>query len=74
MVADRDILSDEVQLALAREALRRAVDTIAGQAEVLAQEMEVGTITDRGGVDALRLLAAIVRVTGQESLGAVGHA
>lgn len=74
MVADWDILSDEVQLALAREALRRAVDTIAGQAEVLAQEMEVGTITDRGGVDALRLLAAIVRVTGQDSLGAVGHA
>ena len=74
MVADWDILSDEVQLALAREALRRAVDTIAGQAEVLAQEMEVGAITDRGGVDALRLLAAIVRVTGQDSLGAVGHA
>jgi hypothetical protein len=74
MVADWNMLSDELQLALAREALRRAADTIAGQAEVLAQEMEVGTLTDRGGVDALRLLAAIVRVTGQDSLGAVGHA
>ncbi len=74
MVADWNILSDDVQLALSREALRRAVETIAGQAEVLAEEMEVGTLTDRGGVDALRLLAAVVRVTGQDGLGVAGHA
>lgn len=74
MFQDWDILSDDVQLALAREALRRATDTIANQAEVLAQEMETGSISDRGGVDALRLLAAIVRVTGQDTFGAIGHA
>ena len=74
MIADWNILSDELQLVLAREALRRAVETIAGQAEILADEMEVGTLADRGGVDALRLLAAVVRVTGQDSLGAAGHA
>lgn len=74
MVADWNILSDDLQLVLSREALRRAVETVAGQAEVLADEMEVGTLTDRGGVDALRLLAAVVRVTGQEGLGSAGHA
>ncbi len=74
MVADWNILSDDLQLVLSREALRRAVETIAGQAEILADEMEVGTLADRGGVDALRLLAAIVRVTGQEGLGVAGHA
>ena len=74
MVADWNILSDDLQLVLSREALRRAVETIAGQAEVLADEMEVGTLADRGGVDALRLLAAVVRVTGQDGLGVAGHA
>ncbi len=74
MVADWNILSDNLQLVLSREALRRAVETIAGQAEILADEMEVGTLADRGGVDALRLLAAVVRVTGQDGLGVAGHA
>jgi hypothetical protein len=74
MVADWNILSDDLQLVLSREALRRAVETIAGQAEILAEEMEVGTLADRGGVDALRLLAAVVRVTGQDGLGVAGHA
>lgn len=74
MVADWNLLTDELQLALSREALRRAVETVAGQAEVLAEEMEIGTLADRGGVDALRLLAAVVRVTGQDSFGAAGHA
>ena len=74
MFQDWDILPDTVQLALAREALRRATDTIASQAEVLAQEIEAGSISDRGGSEALRLLAAIVRMTGQDSFGVVGHA
>jgi hypothetical protein len=34
------------------------------QAELLAAEIESGRLSDRGGADALRLLAAIVRVTG----------
>ena len=74
MTADWDLLPDTVQLALSREALRRAVETVAGQAEVLANEMELGTLSDRGGADALRLLAAIARVTGDEGLGAAGRA
>lgn len=74
MFKDWDILPDAVQLALAREALRCATDTIASQAEVLAQEMEAGSISDRGGIEALRLLVAIVRMTGQDSFGVVGHA
>jgi hypothetical protein len=74
MVADWNILSDDLQLVLSREALRRAVETIAGQAEVLAEEMDVGTLADRGGADALRLLAAVVRVTGQDSFGVAGNA
>ena len=61
MTAAWDLLSDDLQLALAREALRRAVATIAGQAEVLAGEIEAGTLADRGGADALRLFAAVVR-------------
>lgn len=74
MVVDWNLLSEDLQLMLSREALRRAAETIAGQAEILAEEMEVGTLADRGGADALRLLAAVVRVTGQDSLGVAGHA
>ena len=74
MFKDWNILPDAVQLALAREALRRAADSLASQAEVLAQEMEAGSISDRGGTEALRLLAAIVRLTEQDSFGVVGHA
>ena len=74
MLTDWNRLTDEVQLALSREALRRAVETIADQAEVLAEEMKAGTLSDRGGADALRLLAAIVRVNGEDSLRAAGYA
>ena len=74
MMQDWNLLSDEMQLALSREALRLAAETIAGQAEVLAGEMENGGLIDRGGPDALRLLASVVRVTGQGSLAIAGHA
>jgi len=63
MLCDWNLLSDDLQLALAREALRQASATIAGQAEALAAEIEAGTLRDRGGPDALRLLAAVVRTT-----------
>ncbi len=56
-------LSDDLQLALAEQALSRAAATIAGQAESLAAEMEGGALTDQGGPDALRLLAAVIRAT-----------
>ena len=74
MLADWNRLSDDLQLTLSREALRRAAETIASQAEVLAEEMECGALADHGGPDALRLLAAVVRAGGQQALGVVGHA
>jgi Mor family transcriptional regulator len=61
---DWNLLSDEAQLALSSEALRRAVSRVAEQAELLAGEMEAGFLADRGGPDALRLLAAVVREVG----------
>lgn len=67
-------LSDDLQLALSREALRHAAETLAGHAELLAVEMESGTLLDRGGPDALRLFAAVVRATNAEPLAPVGHA
>ncbi len=73
MDADWNTLSDETQLAVTREALHRAVDTIAGQAENLASEIEAGTLADRGGPDALRLFAALVRSHTRERLVPAGR-
>lgn len=73
-LTDWNGLSDQQQLALSREALRRAAETLAEHAEVLAREMEAGTLLDRGGPDALRLFAAVVRVTGGDAFGPVGRA
>lgn len=72
MLPEWSRLSDDVQIALSHEALRRAAATIAAQAEVLADEMEYGGLADRGGPDALRLFAAVVRV-GQEASVAAGY-
>jgi hypothetical protein len=74
MFPDWNLLSNELQLELARAALWRAADTIAGQAETLAGEMEAGMVADRGGPDALRLLAAVVRVADRDGLAPVGNA
>lgn len=75
-IVDWNALSDELQLLLSREALRRAVETVAGQAELLALEMEEGRLADLGGAEALRLLAAVARATGETALGGAvaGHA
>jgi len=67
-------LADDLQLELARQALLRAAEIIAGQAECLAREIEDGALADEGGPDALRLLAAVIRATnrldpGQTSSG-----
>jgi Mor family transcriptional regulator len=72
--ASWNILPEEMQLVLSREALRRAAETLAEHAELLAAEMESGTLTDRGGPDALRLFAAVVRATNDDAFGPVGHA
>jgi hypothetical protein len=67
-------LPDDLQLVLSREALRRAADTLAEHAELLASEMEAGTLLDQGGPDALRLFAAVVRATNQNGFTTVGNA
>jgi len=72
--SDWKAMPDELQLVLAREALRRAAETLAEHAELLAIEMEAGTLSDRGGPDALRLFASVVRATNLDSMGPVGHA
>jgi hypothetical protein len=72
--ASWNTLPEELQLVLSREALRRAAETLAEHAELLAEEMDRGTLTDRGGPDALRLFAAVVRATNDDAFGPVGHA
>lgn len=62
MTADWNLMSDELQLVVSREALSKASTIIAEQADLLAREIEGGRLQDRGGADALRLLAAIVRL------------
>jgi hypothetical protein len=73
MPADWHALSNETQLTLARAALHRAAETIAGQAEVLAEEIENGALSDLGGAYALRLLAAVVRGAERDPLAVAGH-
>ncbi len=81
MFPDWNLLSDDQQLHLSHSALRAAAVLIAGQAESLATEIEDGALADLGGPEALRLLAAIVRLAEPddagsplESLTPVGHA
>lgn len=74
MLVDWNVLSDDMQLLLSREAMRRAAEIIAEQAEALAGEMEEGYLRDRGGPDALRLLAGVVRVNGMSVFGPAGSA
>jgi hypothetical protein len=71
MSRDWTLLTDDAQLLLAHEALSRAAELIATQAEFLATEMDGGGLSDRGGADALRLLAAIIRLNGGRSEDAV---
>ena len=74
MLAEWNKLSDALQLTLSQEAMRRAAETIAGQAELLAEEIECGALPDRGGPDALRLLAMVVRAAEPDPFAAAGHA
>jgi hypothetical protein len=73
MLADWHVLSNETQLTLARAALQRAARTIASQAELLADEIDTGAMTDPGGADALRLLAAVVRGAEEDPFAVAGH-
>jgi hypothetical protein len=71
---DWNRLSEDAQLHIAQEAMRRAIETIAAHAELLAEEMESGAIADRGGPDALRLLATMIRLTGRDTIAPAGSA
>lgn len=67
-------LPDDLQLTLAQEAMRRAADTLADHADLLAAEMESGTLLDQGGPDALRLFANVVRATNGGDFACMGSA
>ena len=73
MIADWNVLPESLQVYLAQQAFSKATETIAGQAEVLAQEFEDGGLADRGGAEALRLMVAIVRAIGAGQRGAGRH-
>ncbi|HTR16463.1 MAG TPA: hypothetical protein VMI52_05440 [Acetobacteraceae bacterium] len=74
MIIDWSQMSEDMQLMLSREAMLRATDLVAGHAEALAREIEAGGLEDRGGPDALRLLASVLRLNSQDLLGPVGNA
>jgi hypothetical protein len=67
MVPGWDGLSEFQQLEMAREALRAAVDALSIQADTLADEMDCGLLPDRGGPEALRLLACLMRLSCEQS-------
>lgn len=69
MLAEWNALSDDLQLILSQQAMRRAAETIACQAELLADEMESGALADHGGPQALRLLALVVRPADSDFAG-----
>jgi hypothetical protein len=73
MLTDWNILSEELQLAIAAEAMRQAAAIIADQADTLAEEMDDGAVPDAGGPDALRLLAQIIRLNEATSFGTIGR-
>jgi len=74
MPSEWNCLSEALQIEIAGEAMRHAVETVASQADELAAEIEAGMLADRGGPDALRLLAVLIRQTGTMRAGPVGHA
>lgn len=73
-MTDWNSLSEPLQLQLAQEALREASENLAAYAEALASEMEAGFMSDRGGQEALRLFATLVRAVHATEPTGVGHA
>ncbi len=74
MISAWDRLSEDCQLLLAQDAMQHACEVLAGRAEALAEEFERGIVADRGGAEALRLLARLVRLARLRADGVVGHA
>ena len=69
-----NILPEPLQLQLAQAALREASKNLAAYAEALAGEMEAGFMSDRGGHEALRLFANLVRSVHAAEPQYAGHA
>ena len=74
MLTQWNQLPEDLQITIAQEALNRATAAIAAKAEVLAAEIENGAVADCGGPDALRLFAAVMRVSASDGWAAAGHA
>jgi len=72
--AEWHAMSEDLQTALAQQAMHRAAMIVAEQAEMFAKQFRAGTLQDRGAEDALRLFAAILRETSTASLTPAGHA
>lgn len=71
---DWQSISEPLQLELAQEALRQASSNLAAYAEALAEEMEAGFMSDRGGNEALRLFANLVRSVHATEMAVAGTA
>ncbi len=65
-------MPEDLQTALAQQALRRAALIVAEQAELFAVQFVGGTLQDRGASDALLLFAALLRETTIETLTPMG--
>ncbi|HTZ70990.1 MAG TPA: hypothetical protein VMB71_10100 [Acetobacteraceae bacterium] len=74
MPTDWPSLPEEMQLALAQQAMRRAATIIADQAELFAVQFTTHTLQDRGAADALKLFAVLLRETSAECLRPIGNA
>ena len=74
MLTQWNQLTEDLQISIAQEALHRATAAIAAKAEVLADEIENGAVADCGGPDALRLFAAVMRVSTAADWAPEGHA
>jgi hypothetical protein len=72
--ADWQKMPEDLQAALAQQALRQAALIIADQAELFAVQFIAGTLQDRGASDALMLFAALLRETTIETLRPMGSA
>jgi hypothetical protein len=71
MVRDWCLPSDNLRLS---DHLRHAAEAIVRQADRLVEEMDIGPLSDEGGPEALRLLAGVVRASGEPMPEVAGHA
>jgi hypothetical protein len=69
-----DHLSEECQMQVAEAAMQRANEILARQADAMAEEIAQGDLPDRGGAEALRLFASLIRKAQLHWGHAAGHA